>query len=43
MIHREDVLAELYFKMAARTIMNDRYDRQIGELVAMLERPDLAG
>ncbi len=41
MIHREDVLAELYFQMAAHRIMNERFDRKIGELVGMLEHPDL--
>ena len=40
-IRKDDVMAELYYKMAARTISNETFDSQIGELVAMLEHPDL--
>jgi hypothetical protein len=43
MIHKDDVMAELYYKMAASTISNEMFDRQIGELVAMLDDPNTVG
>jgi hypothetical protein len=43
MIHRDDVLAELYFQMALQRIRNEDHDWIMGELIGLLEHPDTVG